>query len=236
MDPNNLDANFRYDINQNILVAVDCCVFGFDSKKLKLLLFRRKVEPLQGNWSLIGTFLQNNTSIEAGAKQILYDYTGLKDIYLEQLKTYGAVDRDPVERVISIGFYSLIRIDEFDLKSVEAYDAKWFDLEDLPPLVLDHGQMVIDAISALRIRARLEPIGFNLLPTYFTIPQLQILYECIYQSKRDSRNFRKKVLSLDILNKTDQKDRTGSKKGAFLYSFKSEYKPINVKNKFYFDF
>jgi len=230
-----IKSNLKYTTPQKILVAVDCTIFGFDSKSLKLLLFRRKVEPLKGSWSLIGAFLENDLSIIDGAKRILLESTGLKDIYLEQLKTYGAVDRDPVERVISVGFYSLIRIDELDIQSVEDYDAKWFDINEVPELILDHGAMVKDAIAALQLEARHKPIGFSLLPDHFTLPQLQALYESIYQSKRDSRNFRKKVLSLNILEKTDLKDKTGSKKGAFLYTFRKNVKLEENGQDFLFD-
>lgn len=233
---NFIDPNLKYSTHQKILVAVDCTIFGFDSKNLKLLLFKRRLEPLKGHWSLIGSFLQNDLSIIEGAKKILLETTGLKDIYMEQLKTYGAVDRDPVERVISVGFYSLIRIDEMDIQSVENYDARWFDINEIPELILDHGTMVEDAINALRLKARHEPIGFNLLPDYFTLPQLQALYESIYQTERDSRNFRKKVLSLSILEKTDRKDKSGSKKGAFLYKFKQNANELGAGNNFLFDF
>lgn len=230
-----IDPHLTYNTKQKILVAVDCIIFGFDSKSLKLLLFRRKVSPLKGHWSLIGAFLENDLSILDGAKQILQESTGLKDIYLEQLRTYGAIDRDPVERVISVGYYSLICIDELNMRSVEEFDAKWFDIDEIPELILDHGLMVKDAIEALRIKARHEPIGFNLLPEQFTLPQLQGLYESIYQSKRDSRNFRKKVLSLNILEKTGLKDKSGSKKGAFLYTFRKDLKVIKGGQDFLFD-
>lgn len=233
---NLINARLKYSTHQKILVAVDCIIFGFDSKNLKLLLFKRKVEPLKGCWSLIGAFLQDDLSIEEGAKQILLESTGLGDIYMEQLKTYGAIDRDPVQRVISVGFYAVIRIDEVNSKEVEQYDARWFDIENIPELILDHGTMIHDAINSLRIKARHEPVGFSLLPEYFTLQQLQALYESIYQTKRDSRNFRKKVLSLNILNKTDKKDKSGSKKGAFLYTFKSEAKFKKGKHDFLFDF
>jgi ADP-ribose pyrophosphatase YjhB (NUDIX family) len=211
-----------YTAEQNILVAVDCIIFGFDSKKLKLLLFKRKVEPSKGLWSLIGAFIKDDQSIDDGAKQILYETTGLKDIYLEQLKTYGDVYRDIAGRVISVVYYSLISVDKFELESVEKYDAHWFDLDKVPELIFDHGQMVTDAIKQLRTNAKHKPIGFNLLPAYFTIPELQTLYESIYQRALDARNFRKKILSLEILTKTNKKDKSGSKKGAFLYAFNKE--------------
>lgn len=216
---NNTDI---YTVQQNILVAVDCIIFGFDSKKLKLLLFKRKVAPSKGLWSLIGAFIKDDQSVDEGAKQILFETTGLKDIYLEQLKTYGNVYRDIAGRVISIAYYSLISVREFELESVEKYDAHWFDLDELPNLIFDHGEMVADAIEQLKTKAKHQPIGFNLLPKYFTIPELQILYESIYQRELDARNFRKKILSLDILTKTNKKDKSGSKKGAFLYTFNKE--------------
>lgn len=219
---NLLDTALIYNVQQKILVAVDCIIFGFDSKNLKLLLFRRKVDPLKGHWSLVGAFMKNDLSIDDGAKQILLEGTGLNDIYMEQLKTYGDVERDPGERVISIAYYSLIGLNDFNMQHVEQYDAKWFNIDEIPELIFDHRQMVEDAILELRHKARHQPLGFELLPEYFTIPDVQTLYECIYQRKLDSRNFRKKILFLGILNKTDRKDKTRSKKGAFLYSFNKE--------------
>ncbi len=208
-----------YQGQEKILVAVDCIIFGFDSEKLKLLLFKRKVEPLKGEWSLVGAFIKNDLSLNNAAKQILLELSGLENIYLQELQTYSKVDRDPGERVISVAFFSLIRISDFELKSVEKYDAHWFDFDDIPDLILDHREMVDDAFKRLRAKAARQPIGFELLPEKFTIPQLQTLYECVYQRKLDDRNFRKKILSFDILTKTTEKDKSGSKKGAFLYMF-----------------
>ena len=211
-----------YEGQTKILVAVDCIIFGFDAENLKILLFKRKVAPLKGSWSLIGAFIKNNLSLNDAAKQVLFESTGLKDIYLQELQTYSDIDRDPGERVISVAYYSLIRLHESELESVEKFDAHWFDLDEIPELILDHGKMVDDAIKKLRSKARYQPIGFELLPEKFTIPQLQILYQCIYQKKLDDRNFRKKILSFDILTKTTEKDKTGSKKGAFLYKFSKD--------------
>ncbi|MBA4745701.1 MAG: NUDIX hydrolase [Muricauda sp.] len=212
----------RYNPNQRVSVAIDCVIFGFDSERLKLLLFKRKIDPFKGSWSLIGELIDNDVSLDDSANQILYKLSGLDNVYLRQLKTYGAVQRDPLERVISVVYYSLIRIDEFNLKSTESHDAHWFDFEEIPDLILDHGQMVKDAIRRLRLRARNKPIGFELLPEFFTLPQLQTLYESIYNTEFDSRNFRKKILSLGILNKTNKKDKSTSRKGAFLYHFKEK--------------
>ncbi|MEN8124684.1 MAG: NUDIX domain-containing protein [Bacteroidota bacterium] len=217
-----IDTALEYEGQEKFLVAVDCIVFGFDSEQIKLLLFKRRVEPLKGEWSLIGSFIKKNMTLDDAAKQILHEFTGLKDVYLQELQSYSEIDRDPGARVISIAYYSLIRINEIDLENVEKYDAHWFDLNDVPELILDHEKMVKDAIAKLRVKAKYQPIGFNLLPEKFTIPQLQILYECVYQQKLDNRNFRKKLLSFDILTKTSDKDKAGSKKGAFLYKFNKE--------------
>lgn len=214
-----LDNAHNYEGQEKFLVAVDCIIFGFDSENLKLLLFKRKVEPLKGAWSLIGSFMKKDLSLSEAANQILFESTGLKDIYLEELQTYSQVDRDLGERVISVAFFSLIRIDEIIETEVEKYNAHWFSFDEIPNLIFDHRKMVDNAIQKLRSKARYQPIGFELLPKKFTIPQLQSLYECIYQKKLDNRNFRRKILSFDILNKTSEKDKSGSKKGAFLFKF-----------------
>ena len=212
--------NSKYTSNQNITVALDCVIFGFDLNKLNLLLFKRRVNPFKGSWSLIGEVLENNVSLNQSATDILSKLTGLENIYLKQLKTYGALNRDPKERVISIVYFSLIRVDKLSLKIVENYDAKWFAFNELPDLILDHSEMVKDSISELRSIAKDQPLGFELLPKLFTLPQLQTLYECIYNTKFDSRNFRKKILSLNVLEKTNLKDKSTSRKGAFLFGFK----------------
>ena len=222
--------NSKYTSNQNITVAIDCVIFGFDLKKLNLLLFKRRVNPFKGSWSLIGEVLENNVSLSQSATDILYRLTGLENIYLKQLKTYGDLNRDPKERVISIVYFSLIRVDKLSLKIVENYDAKWFAFNELPELIIDHSQMVKDSICELRNIAKDQPLGFELLPKLFTLPQLQTLYECIYSTKFDSRNFRKKILSLDVLEKTNLKDKSSSRKGAFLYGFKENILDNNQKN------
>ena len=221
----------KYTIGQKITVAIDCVIFGFDSEKLNLLLFKRRVNPFKGSWSLIGEVLENNLSLDKSASEILYKLTGLENIYLKQLKTYGELNRDPAERVISIVYFSLIRVDEVRLKEIENTDAKWFAFNQLPELILDHSQMVKDSISELRNIAKDKPLGFELLPKLFTLPQLQTLYESIYNNKFDSRNFRKKILSLNVLEKTNLKDKSTSRKGAFLFGFKENILNNSQKNK-----
>ena len=208
-----------YAPQDKMYVATDCIIFGFEEGKLKLLVFKRRVEPLLGEWSLIGSFVKLNEDVDEAAQRVLEEITGLKNIYMEQLKSYGAADRDPGYRCVSIGQYALIRINDYDKELVEKHGAHWYDIEELPGLVLDHNQMVTDALVKLKQKARYQPLGFELLPEKFTIPQLQQLYEAIYQKELDARNFRKKALSNNVLIKLEEKDKTSSRRGAFLYKF-----------------
>lgn len=208
-----------YQVKEKMYVATDCIIFGFHEGKLKLLVFKRKVAPLAGEWSLIGSFVRLDEDLEIAGKRVLKEITGLENVFMQQLKTYGKKDRDPGYRCMSVAQYALIRIDEYNEELVEKHGAHWYEIDHLPLLVLDHNQMVHDALSRLRENARHKPIGFELLPEKFSIPQLQILYEAIYQRELDSRNFRKKVLSLNVLEKLNEKDKTTSKRGAFLYKF-----------------
>ena len=222
-------------------MEVDCVIFGYYQQKLNLLLFKRKYKPFKGSWSLLGDAPDGKNSMDQSAQDIIYNLTGVKDIYLNQLKTYGDVDRDPRDRVVSIVYFSLIRVDYFNTIDLEKHSVKWFDLYDIPEIVLDHNQMVDDALIKLRDIAKTEPVGFKLLPKLFTLPQLQNLYECIYNTKFDSRNCKKKILSTGFLEKSDKKDKSSSKKGAFLYRFKiindqmtSPNETINLKDVFQF--
>ncbi len=211
--------NSWYEHKEKMYVAVDCIIFGFDNETLKLLVFKREIDPLKGDWSLIGSFVRPEESANQAALRTLKDVTGLENIFLDELKTYTEVNRDPGARCVCVAQYALIRIDDHDKELVNKHGAYWFSLDDLPKLVLDHDQMVKDALEKLRYKARFFPIGFELLPEHFTIPQMQTLYEQIFQKKIDTRNFRKKVLSLDFLKNTEIKDKSSSKKGAYLYKF-----------------
>ena len=172
-----------------------------------------------GEWSLIGSFVKIDEDADEAAKRVLTEITGLENVFMEELRTYGKADRDPGFRCISIGQYALIRIEDYDKELVEKHGAHWYELDEIPDLVLDHNQMVQDALGRLRRKARYQPIGFELLPEKFTIPQLQQLYEAIYQDELDARNFRKKALSYNVLIKLEEKDKSSSRRGAFLYKF-----------------
>lgn len=219
-----------YDGQEKLLVAVDCVIFGFDNNTIKLLLFNRKVKPLAGEWSLIGSFVNETESVQQAAERVLEESTGLKEVYLEELGSFGQVDRDPGARVLSLVYSALIRIEEYDVDLVERHGAKWFDYDKIPRLILDHNQMVDLAIEKLRRKTKYQPLGFELLPEKFTIPQLQLLYESIFQRKLDKRNFRRKILTMNILEKLDEKDKLNSKKGAFLYQFdRQKYQGLQEK-------
>lgn len=219
-----------YEEHDRILVALDCIIFGFDRSGLKLLLIKRDFEPEKGNWSLMGGFLKRKESLDDAADRILHKLTGLKDVYLEQLYGFGEVDRDPVERTVSIAYYALINIREHDKELMDKYSAHWFPIDELPDLIFDHPQMVEAAKSRLRYRASHEPVGFELLPEKFTMPELQILYEAIYETKLDKRNFRRRILSMDVLIKTDEKQKKYSKKGAYFYKFNEDKYRAKVNN------
>ncbi|MEO2070695.1 MAG: NUDIX domain-containing protein [Zunongwangia sp.] len=216
-------------------VATDCIIFGFDAGKLKLLVFKRRVEPFLGTWSLIGSFVRMEEDVSEAAKRVLTEITGLDNVFMEQLKAYGLANRDPGYRCVSIAQFALIRIDDYDKELTETHGAHWFELNELPELVLDHGQMVEDAMARLKRKARYQPIGFELLPEKFTIPQLQSLYEAIYQKKLDDRNFRKKLMTLGLLIKLNEKDKTTSRRGAFLYKFDYDNYQKLVKSGYNFE-
>lgn len=214
--------NDLYQVREKMYVATDCIIFGFDEGKLKLLVFNRQVEPLKGEWSLIGSFVRLDEDLDVACERVLRETTGLENVFMQQLKCYGKKDRDPGYRCISVAHYALIRIEEYDKELVSQHGASWYEINEVPQLILDHNQMVLDALKQLKYNARYRPIGFELLPEKFTIPQLQCLYEAIYQRELDSRNFRKKVTSLRVLEKLDEKDKSSSKRGAFLYRFDHE--------------
>ncbi|MGF7217343.1 ADP-ribose pyrophosphatase YjhB (NUDIX family) [Spirosoma lacussanchae] len=211
-----------YQHNTRILVALDCIIFGFDGESLKLLLIKRNFEPEYGKWSLMGGFLNDGEDLEEAAGRILYNLTGLRNNYLEQLQTFGTVYRDPVERTISVVYYSLVNIADQDVAAIQAHNASWISLDSKPALIFDHDQMVTVALQRLRYKAALHPIGFELLPSKFTVPQLQKLYEAIYGTQLDRRNFSRKIMATDLLLSTGEKDTNSVTKKGQLYTLNSD--------------
>ncbi|MDI1256964.1 MAG: NUDIX domain-containing protein [Flavobacterium sp.] len=207
-----------YKDQETVLLAVDCIIFGFDKKNLKILLIKRDFEPEKGHWSLMGGFLKRNETLDDAAIRVLNHLTGLENVYMEQLRAYSALDRDPVERTVSVSYYALIDIPEHSALNGR-FSAKWFNINEAPDLIFDHNVMVANAMSRLRYRASTKPIGFELLPEKFTMKQLQTLYETILGEKLDKRNFINKINALDILLKTEEKDMKSSRKGSYFYMF-----------------
>ncbi len=237
LELNKPTKNASYQTAEGILVAVDSVIFGVRESKLNLLVFEREVAPLAGSWSLIGSFVGKDEDVDEAAKRILNDLTGLKDIFMEQLYCFGQVNRDPGGRVLSIVYWSLIRIDQNNLRfSAKNHRTKWVPLNEVSNLVLDHKQMVENAITHLRERARFRPIGFELLPKKFTLSQLKNVYEAIFDTKIDDRNFRKKILNSELLIKLEKKDMSTSKKGSFRYVFNEKRYLLLQKKGYNFDF
>ncbi len=211
-----------YSRNTPFYVSVDCIIFGFNEDGLSLLLLKRNFQPALGEWSLMGGFVQKDESVDDAAKRVLAELTGLNNVFMEQLGAFGEIDRDPGERVVSVAYYALININEYDHELVQKHNAYWVNINELPPLIFDHPLMVERARKMMKQRAAYKPIGFNLLPKLFTLSQLQSLYEAIYGETMDKRNFRKRVAEMDYIEKTDKIDKTGSKRGAALYKFNNK--------------
>jgi 8-oxo-dGTP diphosphatase len=163
----------KYKNEEKILVAVDCIIFGFDQndEELKILLIKRNFAPEKGKWSLMGGFLHPNETLKEAATRILYSLTGFQNVYLEQLRAYSEIDRDPVERTVSVTYYALINIEQHDVELIKKYSARWFKMSNCPKLIFDHNEMVEDAVDRLRYRATTQPIGFELLPAKYTMRQ-----------------------------------------------------------------
>jgi 8-oxo-dGTP diphosphatase len=217
----------QYKEHDKLLIAIDCIIFGFDGKNLKALFIKRGFEPKKDKWSLMGGFVKKTESVDDAAARILNELTGLSNIYMEQLHCFGAVDRDPASRVVSVAYFALINIKDYPEHLMQLYHAHWFELEKTPALVFDHNKMLQLARERLQQKVTNHPIGFALLPNKFTLQQLQSLYEAIYETPLDKRNFTRKILAMGVLNKLNEKEKTSSKKGAFYFTFdKAKYKKL----------
>ena len=207
----------RYSQQERLLFAVDCIIFGYDGQELNLMVIERSFSPFKGDWSLVGGFVEEKESAEDAAKRILKQLTGLDGLYMEQLHAFSAIDRDTVERTISIAYFALIDIQQYKKQFNEDFHPSWVSINKLPKLIFDHTEIVELAKKKLRYNAALHPLLFELLPAKFTMPQLQHLYQCVYNTEFDKGNFSRKILSTKLLMKLKEKDKQGSKKGAFYY-------------------
>lgn len=210
-------------------VTTDCVIFGFDGSGLKVLLIERGIEPFKGKWAFPGGFLRIDESAEQCALRELREETGLTGAYIKQFHTFSEPDRDPRERVITIAYYALVKLQEVK-GGDDAASARWFAMNDVPSLAFDHDMILRLALQALRRQIHFEPIGFELLPEKFTMSALQQLYEDILDVKFDRRNFYKKMLHLGLLTQLDETDNEPKKKSAFLYRFnRGSYEEMKQK-------
>jgi 8-oxo-dGTP diphosphatase len=201
-------------------LTVDIVVFALDDEDLQVMLIQRDLAPFEGAWALPGGFVRVEETLDEAAARELAEETGLRDIYLEQLYTFGAVDRDPRERVVTVAYYALVNLAGHDVQaSTDARRAAWFAVSDLPPLAFDHRQIFEAALERLRAKVRYQPIGFELLPERFTLRQLQHLYEIILGRELDKRNFRKKVLGMEFIKETDEIETDVAHRAARLFRF-----------------
>lgn len=201
-------------------LTVDCVVFGLDDENLKVLLIQRDLEPFQGKWALPGGFVRIGETLDEAAKRELSEEAGVSNVYLEQLYTFGDLQRDPRERVVTVAYYALVKLSDHRIKATtDARNAGWFAISDTPKLAFDHDRILEIALGRLKSKLRYQPIGFELLPTKFTLTKLQKLYETVLERELDKRNFRKKILSMDLLIELDEIEQDVAHRAARLYSF-----------------
>jgi 8-oxo-dGTP diphosphatase len=212
-------------------LSVDCIIFGFDEHEIKILLIERAAEPSKGMWALPGGFVEPEEDLDNAAKRILEELTGLTNIYMEQVQTFGDVSRYPLGRVISVAYYALVKTEDYKLKASSlATDARWHSLSKAPMLVFDHNQILQVGHDKLKRKVRYQPVGFELLPKKFTLTQLQKLYEAILGVELDKRNFRKKMLSMDLIVKLDESETNVAHRAARYFRFdKNKYKSLESK-------
>jgi 8-oxo-dGTP diphosphatase len=210
---------FRYQYPRAAL-TVDCVVFGFDEGELKVLLIKRGLPPFKGQWALPGGFVRVDETVDAAARRELEEETGLADVFLEQLYTFGEVKRDPRERVVSVAYYALVRLASAETRAAtDAAEAAWFPVSKMPLLAFDHAAIFEKALDRLRGKLRYQPVGFELLQPKFTLSQLQHLYEAVLGLDLDKRNFRKRVLALGLLVPLQETVMSGAHRPAQLFRF-----------------
>ena len=217
-------------------LTVDCVVFGLDEDELEVLLIRRGLEPFANRWALPGGFVHLDETLEVAARRELEEETGLGKVFLEQLYTFGAIERDPRERVVTVAYYALVKLSDHKVRAAtDASDAAWFAITDLPDLAFDHQEIFDVALERLRSKVLYQPIGFVLLPKKFTLTQLQRMYETILERSLDKRNFRKKILGMELLIELDEVQKDVAHRAARLYKFDDRRYRKLVKQGFSFE-
>ncbi len=217
-------------------LTVDCVVFGMDDEDLKVMLIQRGLPPFEGEWALPGGFVRVDETLDEAARRELEEETGLHKVFLEQLYTFGAVDRDPRERVVSVAYYALVKLGDHRVQAAtDAREAAWFPVHDAPSLAFDHAEILGEALARLRGKLSYQPIGFELLPKKFALSQLQHVYEVVLERELDKRNFRKKVLATGLLVETDEVQQDVAHRAARLYRFdERKYKRL-ARDGFHFE-
>jgi hypothetical protein len=212
-------------------LSIDCLIFGFKKNELDILLVQHGEGISKGKWALPGGWIKYNESVDDSASRILNDLTGVSNIYLEQLKTFGNVDRYPAKRVITIAYYALVKPENYTLHpAFTAADANWFKVSEVPELPYDHHKILQEGLSYLKHKVRHEPVGFNLIPKKFTLLQLQELYEAILDKKLDKPNFRRKLMKMNLLEPCEEKQTAVSHRAASLFRFdKKNYNRLKEK-------
>ena len=208
-----------YSQYSRVFVSVDCIIFGFDEGHLRVLIGKRQMDPGRGEWSLYGGFVGSDESVDDAASRTLFELTGLRNLYMRQVGAFGSIDRDPGERVISIAYCALINVKDYNDRLREEHGVEWVNYNQLPAMYSDHREMIRKARRMMQEKIKTEPISFRLLPNLFTLTQLQRLYEAVNGELVDKRNFRKRIKDMEFIEKTELIDKTGSKRGAYLYRF-----------------
>lgn len=227
--------NYSYEFERPAL-TVDIVVFALDEDGLQVMLIERDLEPFAGRWAIPGGFVRVDETLDEAARRELQEETGLRDIYLEQLYTFGGLGRDPRERVVTVAYYALVNLQGHDVKaSTDARNAAWFNIDELPELAFDHEEIVEAALERLRGKLRYQPIGFELLPNKFPLRDLQRLYEIVLDRELDKRNFRKKILSMDILVELNEIEKDVAHRAARLYRFDKKKYDRLMRQGFHFE-
>ncbi|HEX3010235.1 MAG TPA: NUDIX domain-containing protein [Bacteroidales bacterium] len=212
-------------------VTTDCVIFGFDSGELKVLLIERGIDPFKGRWALPGGFLQMDENTDECARRELSEETGIDNLFIEQLYTFSDVDRDPRGRVVTVSYYALVKLSDYKLTAGDdAKNAQWFPISKVPTLAFDHDRILRVALNRLKGKIRYQPIGFELLPERFTMPELQNLYESVLEMQLDRRNFRRKIIATGLLIDHNESVKGLPHKGAKYFSFnKNKYQELSEK-------
>ncbi len=213
------------------MVTTDCVIFGFDGSALKVLLIERGIDPFKGQWALPGGFMNMDEDAEQCARRELFEETGVRDMFIEQLYTYSDVNRDPRGRVVSIAYFALVKISDYELLAGDdANNANWFSMHEIPSLAFDHDRVLRMAIQRLKGKVRYQPIGFELLEEKFTMRDLQNLYEAILELHIDRRNFHRKIMNMDILIQLDEKEANTPHRAGRYYQFdRKKYQELTTK-------